>query len=1430
MNKTQLYLQLPETNTEALRFSDTYLALSSFGTVLGLEFSTDVSSQIQVGDQLFIDKDNKTINAWADGPANVIGITFSSIHPAPASLVFTDRPLQLPIVFSSGEAGTIYEGSSIQSNWTEVDLSDNVPFPITFNIADVREINNRNGAYSKTISIPGTKTNNDVFKYIFDIQGVDNYDTRVKVKCNIVVDTIPVLEGYIQLNSIVATDNKHWTYECTIFGENANFSKEIDQNARLEDLDFSDFNHDFNLNTVTQSWVENWNYGYYYPYIDYNVGNNPAFRRLNSIKYIKGSIYAKQYWDRIFKQYGYTYESEFLNSPVFTDLIIPPTKSVFENDKDWRETSTFRAGLTQTTTYSIAFGWQRATNPTLSGPTDPYVGAPFLITGAPLDLSTTLQLNDTTPPNGDPGGNFTQVPLGDFYYKNVFQNNYDKVQDLVLRLDFDIQPQFTFGTTFSLVDLEGSRLLLYCDIFVNNQLRARRTIAQYGKVSNDTSIPNSDITYNLLLNSLYGEPEADWSTESFDRTQREISLRFGPDIFITLPDGSTVIENDLEPNDEVRFKLGAYHVRSTNTENTTSILTQAQNWARTGFNLEFYSTTDNVNGTYFFNNINPQLIDNQPYKAIELVPRNIKQIDFINSIVNMFNLYLYQDKVNPKKIFIEPRDRFYDTTQFLNWSDKLDISKEIEHTPIVERYKRIFMSYKSDKDFYNTLYNSQTKEIYGQFEYLTGDEFSTSEKKVEVIFSPTTLNMYQINDGTLDPTHIYSKIYDPKQPITTETSGKVESNIRILYRKTLTNNTNNFWIKTNSGIFSFNVFPYAGHLDDPTNSSLDLSFDKPRFLFYDNEFGYTDNNLYKEYYEQFFEEIYGPESKIITAYVYLNSQDILDFDYRKLIYIDNISSGSPGYFRVNKIEYDPSNKQSYKVELIKVLNNFKSSYKKIISIGDIGIALPGSGNSLVTPGNNTNTGNNNIVGGINSSLVGNNNLIAGELNTVKNGDNNIISGLCNSSQGKNNSLLGGRLNNISSYDSSIIAGASNSVSGVKNIIIGGYDNKLETYSQNSLIMSGYGNRIGVTSSSPTQSSAVFNSFILGGKNNTILTGTTASNTDNSFIIGGYGNTIEAGLTNSIILNGQNFTATQSNTIYLEGNVLINGSAPATVTPITLNEIAIGTGTGITSTSLFRTTGNTGRSLFIANQSETGSPLASVMMSSIGANLNGNNNLIFSSNNATVSSAFNGMFNSNNSQIIGTNTLQHINSVMIGSVGSSIINSVGSSIISSIGATQGGVNSSIIASSGSEIENTGFAAGDNAIIASAGSVIVDPALRSAIIASEFSKIDNSFPGAVKSAIIAGSGLTLAENNTLMTSNLRVDGVIRLANSSGIANITGTGTVATTLVTATSRILLTPREATNNVYYVENIVPGVSFDISEISGLAPATDISWLIINQ
>jgi hypothetical protein len=446
MNKTELFIKLDKYENGSLMFDDTYLAPSVYGLFLGLEFQTDVNSIFSVGDIITVDKTDKSINPWADGTQSIIGITVSSIYPAPGSLVFTDRPLQSP-TFTSGENGVIYQGTSISSDWNKVDLSDDVAFPITFNIADVREINNRNGAYSKTIVIPGTKENNKVFKYIFDIQGVDNYDTRVRVKANVVVDTIPVLEGYIQLDTINCDDNEYWTYNCIIYGENANFSKNIDQNALLSSLDFSEFNHYKTLDAITQSWVGDYTYGYYYPLLDYNNGKNPVdifstntqalITQASQQSYInedfKPSIYVKQYWDKIFKLYGYSYESDFLNSEAFTNLVIPTNVKTVQNQDDWRYNSSFKAGITSTIRKD--FSALVATNPS-SGVYffNPNATSQF----ADDTITNTFTMSTASPFFYNPQNTFFDIPGGSFRYENTYQGSVPKDQKIAFQVDYQV--------------------------------------------------------------------------------------------------------------------------------------------------------------------------------------------------------------------------------------------------------------------------------------------------------------------------------------------------------------------------------------------------------------------------------------------------------------------------------------------------------------------------------------------------------------------------------------------------------------------------------------------------------------------------------------------------------------------------------------------------------------------------------------------------------------------------------------------------------------------------------------------------------------------------------------------------------------------------------------------------------------------------------
>jgi hypothetical protein len=1369
MNKTELFIKIDNYENESLMFDDTYLAPSVYGLFLGLEFQMDVSDIFSVGDIITLDKADKSINPWADGTQSIIGITVSSIFPAPGSLVFTDRPLQLPISFTSNENGVIYLGTSISSDWSQVDLSDDVAFPITFNIADVREINNRNGAYSKTVVIPGTKENNKVFKYIFDIQGIDNYDTRVRVKANVVVDTIPVLEGYIQLDTINCDDNQYWTYNCIIYGENANFSKNIDQNALLNALDFSEFNHYKTLDAITQSWVGDYTNGYYYPWIDYNSGKNPvdifSTNQVNSSvtnENFKPSIYVKQYWDKIFKLYGYNYESNFLNSEAFTNLVIPTNVKVIPNDDDWRYNSSFKAGITTIATASQAFNNSVANqSPTV----------PIQITQNDKFL-TPWSMSVADPFFYNPGGTFFDIPAGSFRYQNTFDGTTPKNQKIMLQLDYKVTPVGNSG-------LNGLGFLLYYRLFKNGTLLSQRKIQTFG-----ASIARADpgpagtgafffqANYDYVINN-YGEMD-DFTTASFNRRQMTIT-------YDTSVDGALVNGDTLE----VRVGMALF---ATNVTSGTNI----SNFANTSYNVDFYPSTNGYNGSYFYNFIDTTLIPSQPYRLSSSIPGNIKQIDFINSIIKMFNLYLSQDKVDPKKIYIEPRDQFY-STDFVDWSSKLDISKDILHKPIVDRKKKVLMSYKEDKDLANTFYKSNYNQIYGQYEYLTGNEFDTSEQKIDVIFSPSPLLNRKKSDESLDTRLIYTQFLDPKGEINTENYNIVDTNIRILYKKNIPLVTGtNFRIYDNVSYYSYNTYPYAGHLDDPTSPGLDLSFIEPLELFYVwQNFGYTNNSLYKLYYEQFFEEVYGFESKYITAYVYLTAQDIIDFDYRKLVYLSNASSGSGGYFRVNKIEYDPFNKRSYKVELIKVLNNFKYEPKKGTNLGggvtDVGVSLPKWGTGLVTAGN-YNSGGGSIIAGVDNSVRSNLNIVGGVCNQILVGGSNIVTGYKNSTIAENSGIISGGKTTIygTGRYSNVIGGSSQSLSGPYSSIIGGCNNTINVYSSNNQILGGCNNTISYNLTGTQSVSQTTNSLILGGINNKIEVGPTTSATDNVFILGGVNNTIAAGVTNSFIVGGENFTATQSNTIYLEGSVLINGSAPSVLPPIPLREIAYGNGSGITSLSSFKFTG--GRSTLLGNNALTDS--SSTVGLAVGTNtstLAGNNNTILSSAGACNAGSYN-------------------------------------SIISGSGYVTSNTSASIIASSNNSCM-TGAIVTRGSIISSDTSNISATGTRVSIIAGSGNTIGSGI--VQNSAIIGGNGLTLNVSNTVLVPSLIVNSNISFTNVAGTATITaGTSVVVNnTLVAAGSKILVTGNG--NSTFYVTAIVAATSFTIN--AGTSGTYTIYWLIIN-
>jgi hypothetical protein len=291
----------------------------------------------------------------------------------------------------------------------------------------------------------------------------------------------------------------------------------------------------------------------------------------------------------------------------------------------------------------------------------------------------------------------------------------------------------------------------------------------------------------------------------------------------------------------------------------------------------------------------------------DTIPKGIFQKDFFASIVKMFNLYVYEDKLVEKKLIIKPFIDFYDGSQ-IDWTGKVDRGSVIRLKPMSEFTARYYdYKYKQDNDFYGENYRKKYNEGYGDLIYDSENEFVKEVDSTELIFASTILYQKTATDK------VYSAIYKLSNENTKE--DKMDSVIRILQAKKITGVTS--WAIQNgvggSTLASYTAYGYAGHLDDPFNPQADINWGATKEVFY-SATAVTAANLFAGYWSEYIAEITDKDSKLLTCSVKLNEVDIYNLDFSKLIYIDG------SLWRLNKVlDYNPMDFNVTKVELLKVI-------------------------------------------------------------------------------------------------------------------------------------------------------------------------------------------------------------------------------------------------------------------------------------------------------------------------------------------------------------------------------------------------------------------------------------------------------------------------------------------------------------------------------
>jgi hypothetical protein len=315
-----------------------------------------------------------------------------------------------------------------------------------------------------------------------------------------------------------------------------------------------------------------------------------------------------------------------------------------------------------------------------------------------------------------------------------------------------------------------------------------------------------------------------------------------------------------------------------------------------------YLNVTSPNPTYVKLNYGDSIIMN------DVIPKGIFQRDFFLSICKMFNLYVYDDPVDSKKLIIKPYVDFY-TGQQVDWTNKIDRSKSMSIKPMSELNSRYYQfKYKQDNDYYAENYRKKYNEGYGDRLYDTEFDFVTQTSSTEVIFASSILWQKTGTDK------VYPAIYKLSN---TTVEDSMDSVIRILQAQKISS-VASWKITQDDGTTAYSTqtnYGYAGHLFFSSGiPTEDINFGAPKELQISVS-SYPTTNLFNAFYSNYMSEITDKDSRLLVCNALLNTVDILNLDFSKIVWIDGVA------FRLNKVDaFNPMEYTTTKIELLKAIN------------------------------------------------------------------------------------------------------------------------------------------------------------------------------------------------------------------------------------------------------------------------------------------------------------------------------------------------------------------------------------------------------------------------------------------------------------------------------------------------------------------------------
>ena len=357
------------------------------------------------------------------------------------------------------------------------------------------------------------------------------------------------------------------------------------------------------------------------------------------------------------------------------------------------------------------------------------------------------------------------------------------------------------------------------------------------------------------------------------------------------------------------------------TSGTTFQFTSPPIFMRTGWygQMEYNSnrgpgsSIDFVSDACFVEMTNVQVLSG-PDITYEYNAPDVKQIDFISDIIKMHNLAVIPDIAIENKLLLEPMSTYLGSGSTLDWTKKLDTSKDIviKGTDDIKKSK-LYFSYSAGQDTYSKLFVDQGR-IYGDYkvEPYTVDasqvpsEFITGNTDVKLVAQSTPST--QVNGSNIICPRFWTQSGSEPPKFTAP-------GLRFLY-----------WSETapiyliDEGIGGGTIYqniPLVNHYNDTSGfnpnfaGQYDLNW-APETPLHDYTMN-PENNLFTQYWRDYLDSIYSDDARILEASFALNNTDILSLNFGDYIFVKD------AYWRIIELsDYKMGQFESTRVKLLKV--------------------------------------------------------------------------------------------------------------------------------------------------------------------------------------------------------------------------------------------------------------------------------------------------------------------------------------------------------------------------------------------------------------------------------------------------------------------------------------------------------------------------------